>query len=1363
MEFSEKFIERNIGELAERFQTIHAYNINTSRICPDLIDGLKPVVRRALYMMSLVEGGKTFRKLATISGDVFGHVHPHCLEKNTTFILTDGTKKTIEEMYNEGGTFESYSFDSTNDLRGIINSKISNVRITKYVNELYEIKFTNGTVLRCTDDHQHLVMRDCGERTVLNEPIVKPTWVDTKDIEPGDLFHGGELLYSTNKEDFKISDFGVKKESDKESLEYLDRFEKYHFPLVDSINIVKYDKPEPVYDFTVDVYENAMVYIGSRDDSHHSFIFTHNSPVAIEDAIINVAQEWRNSIPLVEGDGNFGTCFDPETEVLCIEDDKVVWKKISEYASGEIASVNKDTGEWIWEEPTEIITYDFAGKMIKGVGGGSSGNALGNTLNDPPPPGDVNKFFDFMVTPDHKMLLKDVTGGKDTFDFIEAKDFPDVSKLMSKVCRSVSDVKFDTTLPNESTAAFGYPPPEDGYDNMSEEDKKKLELETMNLGEGLECVPVNSFFEILSLFLAYGEVDEEGKISLVGADDAFLEKMGIEDPSDVQNDAISAIVSITGQPLGKTELPVPEGEEPKDPVYIPVIPKDIFFMDDKHIKKFIEAYNSVVGGGGAANGITLKAKVEQLCDQLQVVAMMASYVTQFGETEDTFPFIVQGMKDFEPTVEKKKHITEEEYEGPVFCVTMPSNHTLVVRREKCPLICGNCSGDRAGASRYIKARLSDYSIACFFEDWKDSVVDMELAYDEHTKMPLYLPAKYPNILLNGCLGIGYGLSSNIPAFNFREVVEATIMLMANSKAKIVLIPDSPTGADIIENDFAKICDRGVGTYKQRCTYTIDPESNTVTITSLPDLTTANDIREKIADIKEKNGLHELIAMNDLSGKTIKIDLIIRDDVNPYKFMKKLIQTIPGLERSYPVNITVSYEYMTFDYSIRDVLLEWIKWRREQKRASISNKRSEVTAEQRVNDIKIFILNGSNLRDTIEIFKTSRNRQEIEDRLIAKYHNTEIRMDSLQARALSNMRMIELTIEAYEGYKKRAEELEKELAEIEEILNTEKGIDKVIIAELRDGIKRFGKPRRSNVVPNKISCENEVEGICALQLSSDGNIVRIPATNAEEEPIPTDSNGFACLVDNDASFILVDDTGHHTFIRVKDLPIETEVPVFRYTNKPLDGNIVAMLPCSIDSNRQCILISRKGIVKRIRISEIGPSKKPCITIDKDDKIVRGIVLKENTSKDLLIYTKSGLGQRISPDSIRITSPLAKGINGFKMANDDEICGVYAISPEENAYLLYVTAKGKMRLNNIEYLPKRESKHDTMVRLITLNDRDKLVAVIGCNKLDKVAIYFDDSDCEEIEIKKLPESTMSSEPKKMTKKNAVSSNVTKVKLI
>lgn len=676
---------------------------------------------------------------------------------------------------------------------------------------------------------------------------------------------------------------------------------------------------------------------------------------------------------------------------------------------------------------------------------------------------------------------------------------------------------------------------------------------------------------------------------------------------------------------------------------------------------------------------------------------------------------------------------------------------------------GSISGDPAGADRYIKARLSKYSQACFFEDWEDSVVDMVMAFDEETKEPLYLPAKYPNVFLNGCIGIGYGLSSNIPCFNFREVVEACITLMGNPEANIILIPDSPTGADIIEGDFNKLCNRGTGSYSMRCTYEIDDKKNIIKITSIPYKVSVNDIREKIADIKEKGGLPELIDLNDNSGKVVNLDLVIRDDVNPYKFIKKLIKEVPGLEKSYAVNITVVNDYQTFDYSVKELMLEWIKWRREQKRIVVSHKRSTLIAEQRTNDVKLFLINEKNLEDTIKIFKTSRNRSEIESRLIEKYRNSEIHMDSIQARALSNMRLVELSLDSYELYQKRALELIDELKDVEDIMNTENGVDKLIVAELRDGIKRFGTPRKSNVVPYNISVSSEVSGVCILQLSSDGMITRRIATNVDEEPIPIDSNGFAVKVDNDSSFILIDDAGHHSFVKVNELPTDSEVPVNRFCRQRIGNNIVALLPVDFESNKCCTLISKYGMLKRIRIADMGPSKRACIDLKDGDSIVRGIVTFIRSKKDLLVYTKEGMGQRFDPNLIKITSPIAKGGNGFKLKPGDEIVGCYTVNPEENQYILYVTTKGKMRLNNIDFLPTRDSKHDAMVSLISLNDRDKLLGVVGCNKFDKLQVFFDDSTDEVIDISKIPESTMSAEPKKYTSKNAVTTNVVKVKLI
>lgn len=775
---------------------------------------------------------------------------------------------------------------------------------------------------------------------------------------------------------------------------------------------------------------------------------------------------------------------------------------------------------------------------------------------------------------------------------------------------------------------------------------------------------------------------------------------------------------------------------------------------EKHISELSKNYDLVF----SAN-VNLSRMGAALIDGLKVVQRRALYAMFLVDSGKKLQKVATISGD---TIGKFHPHAPTAVEDAIVNMAQPWHNIL-------PLIridgnAGDVSGSPAAASRYISGKLTEYTIACFFEDWKDSIVDMQTAFNEDFMEPLYLPAKYPNVLINGCRGIGHmGVSCNIPAFNFREVVEATIQLMMNPNAHIVLIPDSTTGADIIQTDFNGLSNSGRGSYIQRCTYEIDDNTNTIRITSLPDNVTSNSIRERIADIKEKGGFQELVAMQDFSGLNIDIQLTVRSDINPYKFVKKLINDVAGLQQTFPVVITVTYDYKSYDWSIKQLLLEWIKWRREQKHIVISNKRANLVAEQRINDIKLFIMNKENLDETIKIFRTSHNRTEIEERLIKRYHNTPIKLDSLQARALSNMRMIELTIDAYNAYKEKAEELENKLHEIEEILHTERGIDKVIIGELRDGLKRFGTPRRSNVVPYKITTSNEVEGHCIIQLSSDGTVVRKKATNAEEEPIPTDSNGFACLVDNDASFILISDNGSHTYVKVKDIPLDNEFPVFRFTNKVLSGNIIAMLPVDIDSDACCTLVSAKGQIKRCKISEIGSSKKPVMTLEDGDRIVRGVVLKEKSPKELLIYTKDGLGQRMMNSDIRITSPTSKGMNGFKLNKDDEIIGLYTISPDQNQYLLYVTIKGKTRLNVLEYLPTRNSKHDQMVQLINLSERDKLVSVIGCNKYDKIQIFYDDNDTEIIEIESMKEETMSTEPKKGVKKNMTSAKIIKTKIV
>lgn len=678
---------------------------------------------------------------------------------------------------------------------------------------------------------------------------------------------------------------------------------------------------------------------------------------------------------------------------------------------------------------------------------------------------------------------------------------------------------------------------------------------------------------------------------------------------------------------------------------------------------------------------------------------------------------------------------------------------------------GTISGDPAGAARYISARISDYAWDCFFADWKYSIVDMTMGYDEKTKESVYLPAKYPNVLINGILGIGYGDNSNIPPFNFTEVVTATIKLMKNPEANVMLIPDSPTGCDIVESNFKKIFERGIGVYKMRCTYEIDAKNNIIRITSLPyqvnlsNSKDSNGIIERIADIKEAGGLSELIGMADNTTKSIDLSLHIRKDVNPYKFMKKLIETIAGLQRDYCVNITVVDDYRSQDYSVRGILLEWIKYRREQKHIVLNNKLSILIADIRINDIMIFILSGNNIENTIKLFRSSKNKAEIERRLVEEYSNTEIHMDSLQAKTLSELRMYELSTETRDACIEKRETLKKELEELEEILNDPNGADKIIIEELQEGIKLYGSKRRSRIVPNKIDVTIQVDGSCYLYLSADGNIQRVEVTNEDADPVPLELNSFAVKVENDSAFIVIDEKGNYSLIKASDIPLDNEVPISRFT-KNISDKIAALVPYDIDSPACCTLISKYGSIKKFRVSELRPSKKPCMELLGEDSIISGIYTKDvMTKKNVLVFTDHGYGQVIDPNEVRLVGYSAKGINWFKLKTGDEIVGAYLVN-DNLPYLLYVTTKGKMRLNRSEFLPIRKNKGDEMIRLISLSDREKLLMVVGCLKSDSLEVFFSDDTSETIQVKSMKEQTMGSLPEKVVSKNMVSNNIVKV---
>ena len=685
----------------------------------------------------------------------------------------------------------------------------------------------------------------------------------------------------------------------------------------------------------------------------------------------------------------------------------------------------------------------------------------------------------------------------------------------------------------------------------------------------------------------------------------------------------------------------------------------------------------------------------------------------------------------------------------------------------CPLISGKGNfGSEAGsphaAGRYIEASMSEYAWKCFFEDFKDSNVDMKLTYTGQDYEPVVLPAKYPNALINGSLGIGYGLSSNIPPYNFKEVCDATIRLIKEGPdISITLIPDSPTGCYVLdEGKFGELSKTGFGTYTMRSVVSINDSTNVLTIKNCPYQINARAIKHAIIELRNdpkcswvKDGL---VSIDDRSNymNGVMLQLKLRQDVNAYEFLEKLYKKDVGLEKTYPVNIKLIDDYTDYDYNIKSFLLEWLAYRRELKQGQYSFKLTKALEDQHINNILLAMLQGDNGDKTIKMARNSKSKADFCEKIMKEFKD--LKMTTLQASTIADMKIYAFTKEAYESYKTRKIELIEEIKHLENVLADPTYIDKDIINELEDGIKRFGVPRKSKVL-NMVKKKNVPDtehivvisktGMCkklALGVDYTGNIGK------DNEP------GTVLKVNNRDNLLIFDENGLVSRIAVASLP-DTEVedigiPLSRYSSEM--ATIVAVIKEDSDiadmSSMNVVFVTQNGYAKATNLSKFEKlrSAKTAIKMTDNDKLVEAIVTpsdNKNSTESLLIYTLAGEGIRISLKDIPEYGLNSAGLRQISMIDDDCVHGACRL-PAKCPTLLYVTNNGKVKRTEGRYLPVVGRKSET-IKLIDLEGNEKLISIMPIKTNCKITFFKKSSTPVVIDSEDIPMLPRIAKPKKM----------------
>lgn len=674
---------------------------------------------------------------------------------------------------------------------------------------------------------------------------------------------------------------------------------------------------------------------------------------------------------------------------------------------------------------------------------------------------------------------------------------------------------------------------------------------------------------------------------------------------------------------------------------------------------------------------------------------------------------------------------------------------------------GSIRGDKPAAGRYLEAKLSEYIIDCFFEDFYKYCVPMKESYDGERQEPEFLPSRYPHALFNPQFsGIGYGLASNIPSFNVAEVLKATIKLIKNPKANIMLIPDIPTKAEIVDEGlFEEINKTGVGKLTMRATSDIDHTRNIIKFTSLPLQTSSMQVINKVIEMKKKGEFAEIIDIQDYS-KLGEVDLrfILKSDANPDKVLKKLYKKGTALKNTFPVCIKLIDDYRESDYGVKDFLLEWIEYRRDVVRSMFSNDLIQTMEKQHMNEVLLFVFSESNAEDTLEICKKASSRKDTIEKLMKKYKIT-----SLQASTIADMRLYHFNKDTYVRYKEEKKQLAEDVDRITRTLDDESLIDEFIIGQLEEGIKKYGSPRKSMIVKddNSLDIEQIPDTNHIVAISETGYIkkVNLEETNVIGEVGKHKDNFSIIQINNREDILIIDSTGTGIRIPVSSFPDmkvdDIGVEISRFFK--CSGKIISVLKLpdpkmlKDKNNSICIsIVTKQGYAKRVKLSEFKGISEPrsSITLNEGDEAVAALFTLENSSNDIIIFTNIGRGIRININDLKVYGRAAKGLRQITLQDGEYVTNANKVEPNKKA-LFYITSAGRAKITDEKYFPVMERNEESL-QLITLEGNESLLYVASVNnKKDIVRVYFKNADPVDFNLSELKVATRIAKGEKVIK--------------
>ena len=375
------------------------------------------------------------------------------------------------------------------------------------------------------------------------------------------------------------------------------------------------------------------------------------------------------------------------------------------------------------------------------------------------------------------------------------------------------------------------------------------------------------------------------------------------------------------------------------------------------------------------------------------------------------------------------------------------------------------------ASRYTEAKLDNICTE-LFRDIDSDTVDMVDNYDATMKEPSLLPTTFPNVLVSANQGIAVGMASNICSFNLKEVCDTTIALMKNPDHDILETlpgPDFSTGAELLFDEAAtrEVYSTGRGSFKLRAKWHYEKDGNLIEITEIPYTTATEVIMDKVAELIKAGKIKEITDMRDetdLGGLKLTIDL--KRGADPEKLMQKLFRMTP-LQDSFPCNFNILIAGMPRVMGVGEILEEWTAWRMDCVKRRLFFQIGK--REDRLHLLKGLERILLDIDKAIRIIRETELEAEVVPNLMIGFG-----IDEIQANYVAEIKLRNINKEYILKQTKAISQLEQEIADMRDTLNSAKKLKNVIIQELQEVSKKYGQPRKTEIVYQAVEAEPEEE-------------------------------------------------------------------------------------------------------------------------------------------------------------------------------------------------------------------------------------------------------------------------------------------------